>query len=529
MSTPPSTAPALHVAGPDLPGSSDEHQARGLRIYAAVIASGFLMAILLYDIVLPRAQPTPSAVRVWDLAMNLTAVAACAVAALAGRRSPQSAFRWAAGLHVYICFVLSVPLNTASQLGPEAFDGALLFGVPWVCVILVIFPLIVPGRTRDQVSLAWFCASFEPASILWTLAQVGPIPAGIVIKWVFPVFMCAGLATVSSVVTARLAAEVAAARRRARELGSYRLERKLGGGGMGEVWLAQHRMLKRPAAVKLIKTERLAQADEVVRQSLLRFEREAQRTANLRSQHTVELYDYGRTEDGSFYYVMELLDGVDLDQLVTRHGPQPPGRVVSILSQACLALAEAHTQGLIHRDVKPANIHLCRQGPSELDVVKVLDFGLVLETTARPDDARLTGAHQVLGTPSYMAPETALDEAVDPRADLYALGCVGYWLLTGELVFPTESPLRAMVAHAREVPAPPSSRITTPLPADLDALILDCLAKDPADRPPSAAALRARLLACAVEPWDGAERWWSDFQPLPADDPATRTTQAPRG
>ncbi len=250
------------------------------------------------------------------------------------------------------------------------------------------------------------------------------------------------LATITSRVTYGLRRQVA----EANELGQYVLEEKIGGGGMGEVWRARHRLLIRPAAIKLIRPQMSGDAELLLR----RFEREARATAALKSPHTVQLYDFGATDDGRLYYVMELLDGVDLDTLVRQYGPLPAERVVHILRQVCSSLQDAHGNGLVHRDIKPANIVVSRAGTT-FDFAKVLDFGLVKLDTDRnaEDDVKLTNEGSAGGTPAFMAPEVVLGVAdTDHRVDLYALGCVGYWLLTGKLVFAGKSVVEVMFHHA---------------------------------------------------------------------------------
>jgi len=285
---------------------------------------------------------------------------------------------------------------------------------------------------------------------------------------------------------------------------------------MGEVWVARHRMLARPAAVKLIRPELLGHDQHSRDRVMRRFEREATATAALRSTHTIDVYDFGVTEDGAFFYVMEFLEGLNLDAIVRRFGPVGPGRTIYLMRQVCHSLGEAHARGLIHRDIKPANIFSSRLGP-DCDFVKVLDFGLVKETTdegSRPDATAPGGA---AGTPAFMAPEMALGSPdVDGRADIYALGCVAYWLLTGQPVFKGTTPVATILSHVREVPVAPSSRMETPVPAALDALILDCLAKDPAARPQTTDEVVARLDAIAVVPWTHADarRWWALHGPL---------------
>jgi serine/threonine-protein kinase len=275
------------------------------------------------------------------------------------------------------------------------------------------------------------------------------------------------------------------------------------------VWLARHRLLARPAAVKLIRPETLGLASGPVAQSAFRrFEREAQATASLRSPHTVALYDYGVARDGTFYYVMESLEGHDLDTLVRRFGALDPARAVYLLLQACDSLAEAHRLGLIHRDVKPANLFVCRQGV-RCDFVKVLDFGLVKSTLQ--DAAPLTVADSIPGTPAFLAPEVALGGAVDARADVYGLGCVAYWMVTARMVFEGATPMELALKHVQAPPPPPSQRSGLPLSRGLEQLILRCLEKDRERRPAGMEALAGELLACDVgAPWSAerARQWW---------------------
>ncbi len=313
---------------------------------------------------------------------------------------------------------------------------------------------------------------------------------------------------------------------RASALGVYSLERRIGRGGMGEVWKASHQLLRRDAAVKLIRPERLGAGDDDEREEVLRrFELEASVTARLRSVHTVELYDYGVTEGGAFcYYVMELLDGMDLRQMVKWYGPLPPSRAVYLLRQACHSLAEAHAQGLVHRDIKPANIHVCRMGPDD-DFVKVVDFGLVkplrqlegfgggeTENTGAGTDGTAEGA--IRCTPGYMAPEMAIAlERIGPATDIYQLGCVAYWMLTGERVFGFASPIEEIAAHIHSEPTPPSEHLNDPLPGDLEAIVMRCLSKDPSERPQGAVALLEALDATGLaDSWDQdqAADWWDE-------------------
>jgi len=291
----------------------------------------------------------------------------------------------------------------------------------------------------------------------------------------------------------------------ARQFGQYRLRKRIGTGGMGEVYLAEHHLLKRPCAVKLIRPEDVADPN-----ALERFEREVQITATLSHPNTVEIFDYGRTENGTYYYVMEYLPGMSLAELVARHGPLPPGRAVYLLRQACQALREAHAAGLIHRDVKPSNIFAARRGGMD-DVAKLLDFGLV-RAAAPTVAAHLSREGQVLGTPLFMSPEQARGRDLDVRSDIYSMGAVAYYLLTGRPPFEEDDGLGVMIAHARD-PVLPPSRVRAGLPDDLDRVVVRCLAKDPADRFPNAATLERALGECTCSEDSDQEqaiRWWCD-------------------
>lgn len=310
----------------------------------------------------------------------------------------------------------------------------------------------------------------------------------------------------------RLGADIA----RARHVGSYQLEKVLGTGGMGEVWRGRHRLLARPAAIKLVHPDAgpATGSNAPVPPSFRRFVREARATAALDSPHTIRVFDFGITDHGTFYYVMELLDGMDLERLVQRFGPLDPPLVVHLLRQACLSLEEAHAAGLVHRDIKPSNLFACRAG-LEVDFVKVLDFGLVKHVEAAdPGAARLTAANTFFGTPHYVAPEQALSRPVDGRADIYALACVGYWLLTGRTVFEGETVMQILVRHTGASPLPPSQHAPG-VPAELDALLLRCLEKEPEKRP---SARELAHLLCALpdlRPPGGEDRrrWWTGHIP----------------
>jgi serine/threonine-protein kinase len=395
--------------------------------------------------------------------------------------------------------------------------GARGFGLSWVAVFVILFSVMVPTPPAVTVISALLSVATVPLVFAIGVAQSRNLaldPSSFFFMLVFPYLVVVLMAYVGSRIVYRLGAQV----REAREMGSYRLVERLGEGGMGEVWRAQHRLLARPAAIKLIRPEMLGARDSESRELLVRrFEREAQATALMRSPHTMALYDYGLAEDGTFYYVMELLDGFDLDELVKRFGPLPPERAVYLLQQMCESLAEAHEAGLIHRDIKPANLYACRYG-REVDFIKILDFGLVKRESKPDSDAQVVTAEGApSGTPAFMSPEQALgDGRVDARSDLYAVGCVAYWLLTGTLVFKGATLMETIVMHVHRDPERPSRRARFPIPYELEELVMACLAKTPADRPQSADELSARLAAVPLDrEWSGdrAREWWDRHRP----------------
>lgn len=294
----------------------------------------------------------------------------------------------------------------------------------------------------------------------------------------------------------------------AKKIGQYQLEKRIGEGGMGEVWKARHGFLARSAAIKLIKIEALSGGGmEDAGTATRRFEREAQVTASLDCPHTIGVFDYGTTSQGSLYYAMEFLDGLDLESLVKDHGPISAGRTVSIWMQVCRSLAEAHARDLIHRDIKPANIYLCRYG-LEFDFVKVLDFGLVKSTESGDVDANLT-QQGVVGTPAFITPEAMLGKQVEGRSDVYATACVAYWLLTGEFVF-RGTAMEMATGHARVEPAQPSDRTPNQIPKALGNIVMTCLAKKPEDRPTALELLRQLEDTGLANEWttEASERWW---------------------
>ena len=397
----------------------------------------------------------------------------------------------------------------AAALAYEAM--ALTMAVSWRPdqLVLLILNAVLLGRAALVPSAprrtAWISAASVAGLPVATLLLFRRNPShelvtgAVVTQAILWAAFIAILATLISNVTFHLRRSVV----RARRLGQYTLLEKIGEGGMGIVYRAEHEMLRRPTAIKLLPPQSAGE------QSLRRFEREAQMTARLANPHTVSIYDFGRTPEGAFYYVMEYLDGVDLERLVREEGALPPGRVVSILRQVCEALAEAHGIGLVHRDIKPANILLSELG-GVADFAKVVDFGLVRDVN-ESDAARLTRDDVFAGTLHYMAPETIRDgRASDPRTDLYALGAVAYFLLTGGPVFDGR-PIEVIQHHLQTAPEPPSARLGRALPRKLERVVLDCLEKDASGRPESAEDLSRRLAACDdVAPWDAEEarRWW---------------------
>jgi len=387
-------------------------------------------------------------------------------------------------------------------------------GISWVCVWIVFFPLIVPSTPGKTFLASLAAAASTPVLYYIGRANGGPpLDPGYVAQVFVANAICVGIAVVGSRVVYRLGSDIT----RARRMGAYRLVHKLGEGGMGEVWMAEHRMLARPAAIKLL---RWSSGDDgsggTPDGHLHRFEREVQATAQLRSPHTVEVYDYGLTDDHRFYYVMELLDGLNLEELVKQHGPVPAERCVAILRQACHSLAEAHAAGLVHRDIKPANIYLCRYGLDH-DFVKVLDFGLV-KRAGGASEVRVTAVGSFAGTPAYGSPESAVgeDEALDGRSDLYSLGCVAFWLLTGRTVFQADHPVQMLMQHVHRQPDTPSRLTELPVPPELDTLVLALLQKEKEARPASASDIVARLDAIPLDrPWDAerARQWWDRHHP----------------
>ena len=500
------------LAGRAQPSEVHQESARRLKRAALVVAAAYAASIVMNNALRAGGFRTESHPWLHDLVGAAVIVLSAVVAWVAHRNQLQPARLLDVGLAYEVLAAFAISLQ--DNLAPVS--GRPLDEISWLCVLIVIFPLLVPARPAKMLAASLAAASMWPVAFFIGQWLGNPLPPRHVMLLNFlENYIAAVLALGPTVIVRKLGADVEKARR----MGSYELIEPLGRGGMGEVWRARHNWLARPAAIKLIRARSLGFERDVPAESVVRrFEREAQATAALHSPHTVELYDFGVTLDGIFYYVMELLDGLDLEQLVSRFGPVPPERAVYILLQACDSLADAHDTGLVHRDVKPANLYVCRKGRRS-DFVKLLDFGLVKPAWSQEAMGdSLTGEGLITGTPAYLAPEVALGSPhVDGRADLYAVGCVAYWLLTGEKVFEADSPMQMIMHHIETTPVPPSRRTGRSLPPDVEAIVLRCLEKAPEKRPADAEELARQLSACRLDhSWtqERAREWWRANLPL---------------
>jgi serine/threonine-protein kinase len=468
---------------------------------AFVLSTGFFVFGAVTSALQPRAMPwVSSAAAGYHLASNLVMLATWIVCARGAHPIGRLRSIEAASVLLY-CAGMAAPVAVGATLHPG-----------WKYSTLLAFTSVVAGRAVLLPSTpAWTLglsalAALPLVAASWILdhaPSLGLSPGEAAIQTAWTAAWCVD-AIALSVVTSYVIYGLRERVKEAMRLGQYTLGEKIGGGGMGEVYKASHALLKRPAAVKLLPP------DKVGAPALKRFEREVQLTSQLTHPNTIAIFDYGHTQSGIFYYAMEYLDGIDLDRLVRTHGPLPPSRVVHILRQVCGALAEAHQMGLIHRDVKPANVILCRRG-GQLDVAKVVDFGLVKDLQA-DDPVELTGANTIAGTPLFLAPESITGRgAVGPESDLYALGAVGFFLLTARPPF--EGSLIEVCGHHLHTPPPrPSEKLGRSLPRALEDLLLRCLEKDPRRRPASAAELESQLSVVSVGEWtqDDARRWWAE-------------------
>jgi eukaryotic-like serine/threonine-protein kinase len=517
LPTTPTTLRSRSRAADQLPEDLLRESAQRLGILALVWVVLFTLGLVLNHLVAPLLDMDMRDLIPWGRAADAVGIIGIGVSLWIWHYSKGcdcNAGRWL-DVALWYQLLLAFGIGIVNQWEPMRLLAGRL---SWLCVLILIFPMIIPNTPRRTLYVSLAAATMDPVGILVGHLRGLEVPSVALILWNYlPNYVCAFIAVIPSKILTRLGAHV----QRARELGSYRLVELIGRGGMGEVWRATHRMLARPAAIKLIKPEILGapggpEAGVVVE----RFRREAEAASALQSPHTIRLYDFGETRAGTFYFVMELLDGLDLETLVRRFGPVPAARVVEILRQTCHSLGEAHDRGLVHRDVKPANIYLCRMG-REYDFMKVLDFGLVkYDEDQNILDTIKTNAEMTTGTPAYMAPEMANGETIDRRADIYALGCVAYWLLTGQMVFEADSPLRMLIQHIQATPVPPSIRSGRPVPRALEDLILRCLAKSPADRPATVDELVAALDEITLDQaWTQADarEWWEANIAVPAD------------
>ena len=497
-----------------------------LRWAAVLYGAGFVGYYALLSLTAPGFRQTAH-YGTETVVVAASGLLAAVVGFLAFRRRHDPTFL----IHVGLAFEVFAALGISfvefwGFLGDERTG---YFGVSWVALWIMFFPLFVPAPP-GRALLAGFLSALTGPLILVCSTASDASPHLHLEYWIrvcVPTLLAVGLGYFAASLVYRLGRQVTDARR----LGAYELEALLGQGGMGEVWKAKHRYLSRPAAVKLIRPGAL-QADPGNGNQLdRRFAREAEATASLRSPHSVVLYDYGKETGGTYYYVMELLEGVDLRRLVQDHGPVPEARAARFLVQACHALRDAHARGLIHRDVKPANLYACRLG-LEVDFVKVLDFGLVKRRSHGDESLDLTLDGGMLGTPAFMAPETILDpERIDHRADLYSLAAVGYWLVTGRSVFDGRTTGEVLDSHLRVPAEPPSRYAAGPVSAEFDAIILSCLAKRREDRPRDAAEVMRRMepLADAWAPEDAAAWWDRHFPGSGNGDTTAWTGSAPLG
>ncbi len=494
-----------------LPDDLVSEQVRRLAIFAVVGAAlwsyGFLQ-----DAVLLPATPRPPAWAKMHVPVEIFGIVMSAAVFVYVRYAAHSA---QTKIHVGLGYmILSTALVAYFNTWVSSATEARVNQLSWNTLAILVSSMILPVPPRRMLAASLVAASTDPLGV-W-LAHLSGMPVPSVTQTLLlylPNYVCAVIAMLPSSVLQGLGRRL----REAQALGSYRLVELLGHGGMGEVWRAEHMLLARSVAIKLVRPEVLGAATaEEARLVLQRFQREARATAALSSPHTIQLFDYGMTDEGTFYYAMELLAGRDLETLVREFGPLPADRVIFLLRQVCHSLADAHARGLVHRDIKPANIYVCRMG-QEYDFVKVLDFGLVKFKDTRSTRLTVGANGQTTGTPAYMAPEIALGERnIDRRADVYALGCVAYYLLTGQLVFEADTSMKMLLQHVQAKPMPPSSRTELRIPRELDELVLACLEKDPNKRPQNAEVLydlACRGTTCAS--WDptAARSWWSTHLP----------------
>lgn len=477
--------------------------------------------VVFWSIDLALSHSLPSLARPWGLLDGLDLLAVLLAAGVAAATFARVDRRKLLDLGL-VFEVVGALVISLGDLTSQVNEKMPVLGVSWVCLWVALYPMFVPATFGKSVLASLLAASTGPLVYVLSLAHGDArLPSEKLLELYLPNYLAAGISFFPIYIMTRVAKDLA----RAQKMGSYKLLSRLGAGGMGEVWEARHDLLARSAAIKMIKPDSLASHDAArVESDITRFQREAQTTAGLRSPHTISLYDFGVTPNRTFYYVMELLSGIDMSSLVERYGPVPAERAVFLLRQACHSLREAHRAGLVHRDIKPANLFVCRLG-LDFDFVKVLDFGLVRRINVESKDARLTADGMITGSPAFIAPETVVgEEEIDGRVDIYALGCVAYWLVTGKLVFDVTNAMTLLLNHLQTAPVPPSRRTELPIPPALETLILKCLAKKREDRYPDVNELDRALAEVPVpQPWtpERAERWWQTNLPAVARGPAS--------
>jgi len=495
-----------------LPDELVLEQVERLALLAAVVGGMWTLGLFVDVVLAPLAWGIP--ISVGSVCLDIGGIASATLmywyARYCSAHPPQTKTEVSLAYLVVNGIAVAI-LNT--WIFPPSADPTI--HLSWITVGILVFAMIAPASPRKILAASLVTASMDPLA-LWIAYLLGDPVASLphALLLVLPNYSCAVVAVLPSRVLYHLGRRL----REAQELGNYQLVELLGHGGMGEVWRARHQLLARHAAIKLVRPEVLGARNEADANVMLRrFEREAKATAALSSPHTIQVFDYGMTRDGTFYYVMELLSGRDLESLVREFGPVPADRAMFLLRQVCHSLADAHARGMVHRDIKPANIYVCRMG-LEYDFVKVLDFGLVkVRNRGIASDTLLTLEHTTTGTPAYMAPEIIVGEGdVDRRADVYALGCVAYYLLTGQLVFEADTPMKMMMQHVHARPVPPSERTELRIPRELDELVLACLEKDPNKRPQNAEELFRMAQECQTcGSWNQttARTWWQTHLP----------------
>lgn len=494
---------------PGLSGETYDLLRDRLRIASLLLFAGFLSFFIKNLFSLDRFVTALDWVLFWDH------FAITAVTGVIGVRLCMSCRHMLAHLRVVEMIVFGgsavfFAVLSSAMLLNSAAEGYLLNIAPMWILLIFTYAIFVPNNWRRASVVIGSMALLSIAVMALTWAFSSTVKELVAnrpdfYRMMTEVPMMISLCSVIAVWGVRTINGLRREAYEARQFGQYRLKQQLGSGGMGEVHLAEHVLLKRPCALKLIHPEKAGNP-----QNMARFEREVQATAKLSHWNTVEIFDYGRTDDGTFYYVMEYLPGLNLHQLVEMFGPMPAARAIHLLMQACDALSEAHSKGLVHRDIKPGNIFAANRG-GVYDVAKLLDFGLV-KPLSEVTESGVTQEGMITGSPLFMSPEQATAETVDARSDVYSLGAVAYFLLTGRPPFEDAKAIKILMAHASQQPTPPSE-LQPDVPADLEQVILKCLAKSPADRYDSAKSLRTALSECAAAGhWtrEDAALWWQN-------------------